>query len=205
LKHVFLGLSLLIAGGCFYGPAISNTYDFSQVGKIELLPIEDHSYLSGSGDLVSASITHNFLKYGFKVNEGDFRNTTIFVNSSPQSLELKCIITDYTDSESIVVPYHYEDRGYVSTTVNQSTESNENAKNSNANSSTKTTTDAGTVQSGSRIEYTRARVGVNLKLIDMDTGALVWSNSYWYSSFDIHRATEICVRHSINQLKKLFK
>jgi len=204
LKHFILCLNLIIAGGCFYGPAISDTYDFSQVGKIELLPIDDHSYLSGSGELVTANITHNFLKYGFKVNEGDFQNTTIFVSPAPRSLELKCIITNYTDSESIVVPYHYEDRGYVSTTVNQSTESNETAKNSKANSSTKTTTDGGSIQSGSRIEYTRARVGINLKLIDMDTGALVWSNSYWYSSFDIHSATEICVRNSINQLRKLF-
>lgn len=190
--------------GCFSGPAISHTYDFSQVGKIELLPVDDHAYLSGSGDLVSSSLTHNFLKYGFKVNEGDFQNTTILINSDPKSLELKCIITDYTDSESIIVPYHYEDRGSVTTTVKQSTQTDESSKNPKATSSTETTTDGGSVQAGSRIEYTRARVGIILKLNDLETGSLVWSNTYWYSGLDVHNAREICVRNSINQLRKLF-
>ena len=89
--------------------------------------------------------------------------------------------------------------------MSQSASANANTDNAETSSSTTTKIDGGAISSGSKINYTRARVGIILKMRDKDTGSLVWSNSYWYSGLELHRTTEICVRNGINQVRKLFQ
>ena len=191
--------------GCGSSAAINSHYDFSQVGVIDLIPISDHSYMPGSGEMVQSSLTYNFLKYGFYVNESNTGGTQINVGNGGRTLALSCVITEFTDSEIIVVPYRFEERGSTKTTVNLSSEADADTDKAETTTSTSTTTDGGSVREGSRIDYTRARVGIILKMRDKDSGSLVWSNSHWYSGLELHRTTEVCIRNAVNQVSKLFK
>ena len=205
MKNLFLGISLISILGCGSNAAINSRYDFSQVGAINLIPISDHSYMSGSGEMVQSSLTYNFLKYGFYVNESNTGGTQINVGNGGRTLALSCVITEFTDSEIIVVPYRFEERGSTKTTVNLSSEADADTDKAETTTSTSTTTDGGSVREGSRIDYTRARVGIILKMRDKNSGSLVWSNSYWYSGLELHRTTEVCIRNGVNQVRKLFK
>ncbi len=206
MKKLFLFFPILFfSTSCYYGPAVNESYDFAQVGTIEIVPVKDHTYMTGSGEMVKTSLSHNFLKYGFNVHEAEEVGSQISIGNGEQTLELSCIITEYTDAELIVVPYRYEDRGSTTTTVSQSASADADKDKSNTSSSTTTKTDGGAIHSGSKVDYTRARVGIMLKMRDADSGALVWSNSYWYSGLELHRATEICVRNGVNQVRKLFQ
>ena len=205
MKNLFLGISFMWILGCGSSAAINSHYDFSQVGVIDLIPISDHSYMPGSGEMVQSSLTYNFLKYGFDVNESNTGGTKINVGIGWRTLALSCVITEFTDSEIIVVPYRYEERGSTKTTVNLSSEADAETDKAETTTSTSTTSDGGSVREGSRIDYTRARVGIILKMRDKDSGSLVWSNSYWYSGLELHRTTEVCIRNGVNQVRKLFQ
>ena len=205
MKKLFLFIPLLWMWGCWSGPAVNPYFDFNQVGVIELIPISDHSYMPGSGEMVQSSLTYNFLKYGFDVNESNTLGTKINVGNGGRTLALSCVITEFTDSEIIVVPYRYEERGSTKTTVNLSSETDADSDKAETSTSTSTTTDGGSLREGSRIDYTRARVGIILKMRDKDSGSLVWSNSYWYSGLELHRTTEVCIRNGVNQVRKLFQ
>ena len=190
---------------CYSNPAIKSSYNFSSVESIEILKVEDHSYLQGSGKMINNSISYNFLKLGFDVSESSDQNNFINLGKGNKKLILSCIITDFTDSELIIVPYKYENRGYTETVLNQSlADSKKNKKDADLLTSTSTKTHGGSVTEGSKIEYSRAKVGIILTMKDKVTGDLVWSNSYWYSGLELHTATETCVRNGITQLGKLF-
>ena len=53
--------------------------------------------------LFHRNIAHSFLKYGFDVKEDENGILIVNVGNGNQTLELSCIITDFTDSELIVV------------------------------------------------------------------------------------------------------
>ena len=58
---------------CWSGPespAIQTGYNFDNVGKLLLNIVSDHSNMLGSGAMVSNSLAHNFLKYGYAVKIG---------------------------------------------------------------------------------------------------------------------------------------
>ena len=202
LKFIIL-ICFLIS--CYNNPAINSSYNFFNVRSIEILPVEDHSYLQGSGKMISKSISYNFLKLGFNVNEPNNQNNFIFIGNGNKKLILSCTITEFTDSELIIVPYKYENRGYTETVLNQSSsDSEKNKKNIDLHTTSSTKTHSGSVSEGSKVEYSRAKVGIILTMKDKHTGNLVWSNSYWYSGLELHKVTESCVRQGISQLGKLF-
>ena len=195
---------------CWLGPespAVQTGYNFDGVGKLLLNIVSDHSNMLGSGAMVSNSLTHNFLKYGYAVSESNNNLYEIQINQKKSSLNLSCTITEFTDSEMIVVPYRNEDRGYTKTVVQQSLdmdEEKEQAQSSQLQTST-TTTHAGKVREGNRVEYTQSKVGIMLKMTDKTSGAIVWSNSYWYSGLELQRTIDLCIKSSVLQIKKLFQ
>ena len=195
---------------CWLGPespAVQTGYNFDDVGKLLLISVSDHSNMLGSGAMVSNSLTHNFLKYGYAVSESNNNLYEIQINQKINSLDLSCTITEFTDSEMIVVPYRNEDRGYTKTVVQQSLgidDEKEKAQSSQLQTST-TTTHAGKVREGNRVEYTQSRVGIMLKMTDKTSGAIVWSNSYWYSGLELQRTIDLCIKSSVLQIKKLFQ
>ena len=199
-------IALLLLFSCWSGsenPAVQSKYDFSGVGILQVNKISDHSSMLGSGEMVLNRITHNFLKYGYSVNESNDNLFEVEISSGKLSLELSCIITEFTDSEMIVVPYRHEDRGYTKTVVQQSSDQDKEKEKSQSQTST-TTTHAGKVRQGNRVEYTQSKVGVMLKMIDQDSGDMVWSNSYWYSGLELQRTIDLCIKNGVVQIKKLF-
>ncbi len=209
-KKIFLSCIYIIALSCwssFQNPAVDSNYDFRQVGKLKINKIKDYPGVLGSGKMIMNSITYNFLKYGYSVSESDNDdNNIITIGQGDKILELSCIITKYTDSEMIIVPYRYEDRGYVKTTVEQSLdtdEENQKSVSSQSQSST-TTTHGGKVSQGKRVEYSQTKIGVMLKMVDQSSENLVWSNSYWYSGLEMQRTVDYCIKNCVVQIKKLF-
>ena len=203
-------ITIFLLFSCWSGPespAVQTGYNFDNVGKLLLNFVSDHSNMLGSGAMVSNSLTHNFLKYGYAVSESNNNLYEIQINQKKSSLNLSCTITEFTDSEMIVVPYRNEDRGYTKTIVQQSLDMDkekEKAQSSQLQTST-TTTHAGKVREGNRVEYTQSKVGIMLKMTDKTSGAIVWSNSYWYSGLELQRTIDLCIRNSVLQIKKLFQ
>ena len=63
---------LFLLFSCWSGPgdpAILSKYDFDNVGRLYVKNIRDHSNMLGSGSMILNSVTHNFLKYGYPINE----------------------------------------------------------------------------------------------------------------------------------------
>ena len=204
-------LASLLAGflniGCWNRPAVNPNYDFSTVGAIYLKPVYDHAVINGSGEIIESNLSFIFMKYGYDVSQTTEEGTSIHIrNEGTRTLNLICTITEFTDSEVIIVPYRLEDRGRTETTVTQLAESDAIDNQAGATTtSTTTTAYVGSVHESGRIEYTRAQVGIILKMTDQRTGRLVWSHSYWYSGLELHRTAETCVRNAINQMMKLFQ
>lgn len=205
MKKTLLLFYSLIFTSCWvnsHSPAININYDFKNVGKLIIEEIEDFSNSPRSGEMVFANLTHNFLKFGYDVNK-----SIVTIEKNKKELKLSCIITEFTDSKMVVVPYRHEDRGYTKTIVEQSSKNeDESGKLAKDQSQTSTvTTHAGGVREGNKVEYSQCRVGVLLKLTDVNTETLVWSNSYWYSGLEMQRTIELCLKNLVYQLAKIFK
>ena len=205
MKNTLLLFYSLIFTSCWvnsHSPAININYDFKNVGKLIIEEIEDFSNSPRSGEMVFANLTHNFLKFGYDVNK-----SIVTIEKNKKELKLSCIITEFTDSKMVVVPYRHEDRGYTKTIVEQSSKNeDESGKLAKDQSQTSTvTTHAGGVREGNKVEYSQCRVGVLLKLTDVNTETLVWSNSYWYSGLEMQRTIELCLKNLVYQLAKIFK
>ena len=208
IKKISLVFFFILLFSCWNNsldPAINSKFNFREVGTLEIDFINDHSSLSGSGDMVLSSLTYNFLKYGYNVNISERENSTITLGTGSKVLLLSCLITEFTDSKVIVVPFRHEDKGYTKTVVTQSSKEDKEEKQESSQSQTSTTTThAGKVKEGQRVTYTQSRVGIILKMIDKNTGDLVWSNSFWYSGLELQRTIESCVKTGVSQIKKLF-
>ena len=199
----------LIFFSCWSGPqnpAINSSYIFSNVGKIEIHEILDYITAPGSGHIVLSSLTYNFLKYGYTINEGENNKSLVLINKGNQTLKMFCTITEYTDSERIIIPYRDEDRGYTKTIIEQSINPEKDSKNSKSSQlhSSSTLTHSGKLKVGNRIEYTQNKVGIMLKMVDKDTGDLVWSNSYWYSGLEMQRTIDSCIKNFVLHIKNIF-
>ena len=204
-KALYFFLILLASNSCSHVPAINEAYDFSMVNKISIDKIADYPKRPGSGQVMVDNISFIFMKNGFNVSQLANNRTTINLNDTGENnLTLTCTLTEYTDRETILIPYRVEDRGSIETTITQSSESDGNDQNAIATTSTTTTTDGGSIQESRKLEYTQARVGVILKLKDEKTGLLVWTHSYWYSGIELSSTARVCARNSVGLISKLF-
>ena len=206
LKHnLFFGLTIIFFS-CWNVPAVNNKYDFSQVSKIKLRKITDHSYKPGSGQIMEDNLSFMFMKHGYDVSQTEKNGTIINLNENAKSsLLLTCTLTEFTDRETILVPYRIEDRGSIETIITQSSESTKNENNAKATTSTTTTTDGGSIQESGRVEYTQARVGIFLKMTDENSGLLVWSHSYWYSGLELPRTAQVCAKNAVGLINQLLE
>jgi len=192
--------------GCWNAPAVNTNYDFSQISSIRLNKIIDYSNKPGSGQIMEDNLSFMFMKNGYDVSQTKRDGTIININNLQNNkLILNCTLTEFTDRQTILVPFRIEDRGSIETVITQSTESDEKNNNAMATTSTTTTTDGGSIQESGRVEYTQARVGILLKMTDENTGLLVWSHSYWYSGIELPRTAQVCAKNSIGQLNQLLE
>jgi len=189
---------------CFYQPVINKNYNFKNVNSIEVLPIDDFKNIIGSGNMIETSLDYNFLKYNFELSDKKNKKSILIDNFSEQTLLLSCVITNYTESESLIIPYRDENRGYTETTVNQSREEDEES-NKRQFLATTTTTYAGDIVQGSRIEYSQSRISLIFTLKDKVSGKIVWSKSSWYNGLDLQKTINMCLKESVNEIKKILK
>tara|TARA_Y100001970_G_scaffold177006_1_gene215670 strand:- start:91 stop:717 length:627 start_codon:yes stop_codon:yes gene_type:complete len=205
VKHRLFCL-IIILFSCWNAPAINTKYDFSQINNIKLKKIEDHSYEIGSGQIMEDNLSFMFMKHGYDVSQTEKNGTIINLNENAKSsLLLTCTLTEFTDRETILVPYRIENRGSTETIVTQSTEAGKKDDSAIATTSTTTTTDGGSLQESGRIEYTQARVGIFLKMIDENSGLLVWSHSYWYSGLELTRTAQVCAKNAVGLINQLLE
>ena len=204
-KAIYFFLILLYSNSCSHAPAINETYDFSTVNTINIDKIADYPKRPGSGQIMEDNLSFIFMKNGFNVSQLADNSTVINLNNKGnKNLSLSCTLTEYTDRETILIPYRVEDRGTIETIITQSSESNGDDQNAIATTSTTTTTDGGSIQESRKLEYTQARVGIILKLKDEETGLLVWTHSYWYSGIELPSTAQVCARNSVGLISKLF-
>jgi len=204
-KAIYFFLILLYSISCSHAPAINEAYDFSIVNTIKIDKISDYPKRLGSGQIMEDNLSFIFMKNGFNVSQLNNNSTVINLNDEgKKNLLLSCTLTDYTDRETILIPYRVEDRGSIETIITQSSKSNGDDQNAIATTSTTTTTDGGSIQESRKLEYTQARVGIILKLKDEETGLLVWTHSYWYSGIELSSTAQICARNSVRLISKLF-
>jgi len=204
-KTTYFYLILLFSNNCSHAPAVNETYDFSKVNTININKIADFTKRPGSGQIMEDNLSFIFMKNGFNVSQLNNNSTVINLNDKGEkNLSLSCTLTEYTDRETILIPYRVEERGSIETIITQSSESNGDEQNAIATTSTTTTTDGGSIQESRKLEYTQARVGIILKLKDEETGLLVWTHSYWYSGIELSSTAQICARNSVGLISKLF-
>ena len=206
LKHyLFFGL-IMIFLSCWNTPAVNVNYDFSQIKSIKLKKIIDHSYKTGYGQIMEDNLSFMFMKHGYDVSQTEKNGTIINLNEHGKSnLSLSCTLTEFTDRETILVPYRIEDRGSIETVITQSSQAGKDEDNAIATTSTSTTTDGGSIQESGRVEYTQARVGIFLKMTDEKYGLLVWSHSYWYSGLELPRTTQVCAKNAVKAINQLLE
>ena len=126
MKQKLLIPLFLIFSSCWinsHSPAINKRYNFKNVNTINIDIIEDFSNAPRSGEMIFANLTHNFLKFDFDINE-----SIVKIGNGKSELLLSCVITEFTDSKMVVVPYRHEDRGYTKTVIRQLSENDEGNK-----------------------------------------------------------------------------
>ena len=189
---------------CWNLPAVNTNYNFKEISQIKLNKIIDFNGHPGSGQIIEDNIALMFMKKGYDVSSRKEGKTYININNKNQkSVTLHCTITEYTDREIIVIPFRIEDRGSIETVITQSAGSNKNKDNTIATTSTTTTNDGGSIHESGKVEYTQARVGIIIKIIDDISGLLVWSHSYWYNGIELTRTSQICAKNSVQLISKL--
>ena len=205
MNKSLLSFILFFYFSCFYQPAINKNYNFKKVQLIEVLSINDFKGIVGSGEMIESSLDYNFLKYNFELSEKKNKKSILINNLSNQILLLSCVITNYTESESLIIPYRDENRGYTETTVNQSREEDEESNRKEFLASSTTKTHAGNIVQGSRIEYSQSRISLIFTLKDKISGKIVWSKSSWYNGLDLQRTINMCLKENVNEIKKILK
>ena len=64
-----------------------------------------------------------FMKNGFNVSQTSNNSTVISLNEQGiNTLKLSCTLTEYTDRETILIPYRVEDKGSIETVITQTTD-----------------------------------------------------------------------------------
>ena len=203
--NLFFGITIIFFS-CWNVPAVNNKYDFSQINNIKLKKITDHSYKPGSGQIMEDNLSFMFMKHGYDVSQTEKNGTIINLNENAKSnLLLTCTLTEFTDRETILVPFRVEDKGSIETIITQSTGAGKSADNAIATTSTTTTTDGGSIQESGRVEYTQARVGIFLKMTDENSGLLVWSHSYWYSGLALSGTAKVCAKNAVKLINRLLE
>ena len=198
-----IGFILLIFSiSCYNNSAISNSYNFKNVKSIKILPIKDFRDIAGSGEMVESSLIYNFLKYEFELHQ-NIEKFVLINNAKENILLLSCLITQYKESDRIILPYRNEDRGYVETTINQSTDQNGKNQKSEMISSSTTKTHSGNIIEGSKIEYTESRVSLVFNLRDNNSGKIVWSNTSWYNGLELQKTINMILKENINEIRKI--
>lgn len=227
MKRIFTGVLLLVFYSCTEKPVVKPGFDFSQVQTVVVFPTSDFKYFPDSGTIINKSIVYHLMKIGIDVTEREaapaiikeaaltqtgITKNTIDVNLTSSDIILICTLTDFKDSEVVVIPVTTKNQGSTVTTVESVEEpvvskddSGEETVHYETTKTKTVTADKGSYIETEKIEYVPSKVGVNVQLLDANNGDVLWTNSYWYSSLSLSGAVDQCVYGALKPLKKLLE
>ena len=108
---LFLCTFIFFNSNCTNPPAINDKYDFNSVKSIKIDKISDYLNFPGSGKIMEDNLSFIFMKNGFNVSQTNNNSTVISLNEQGiNTLNLSCTLTEYTDRETILIPYRIEDK-----------------------------------------------------------------------------------------------
>jgi len=197
-------------------------YDFSKIHTVSIAPINDFESFPGSGEIVSRSLIHQFMKLGLNVVErekleqlyeeaaisqvstssGDYK-----ISLSSPDVFFVCTITEFTDHLVVVIPISTMNKGR---TVTEIVEESEPVLTDDEEIEYKTTTTEtvtnyeGDITESKQIKYINSAVGINVQMISKETGEILWSSNYRYTSLSLSDAVFRCTAGVVNPLKKVF-
>ncbi len=185
-KITILLLFFIFTIGCGIRVAIKKDYNFSSIHRIAVLNFSNYYTDINSGRVVADEFVHQLIKSGFDVVERSELDTllrekklagttNISVNSAKSIGKILGVDTFITGTVTKFIPDNKE-RIYFKD-------------------------EQGNIQEETFL--IEAEVGVTARMIDVNTGYIVWSASYNYEGFDIESSVSTVVSTLLNSLNKL--
>jgi len=161
-KLIFLILNFLLLTGCAPYLAYKKDYDFSKIKKIAVLNFDSYIGFDSSGKVIRDETIRFLLSNNISVVEREKIDAVLKEKNFDYTKAGKILGADAILVGS-VNKYIPEKEDYVY------------FKNDNGNIDYE-------------VKYFDAEVGLSARLIDTETGEVVWSNIYTYESFDLESA-----------------
>jgi len=223
LRRICFGISLFFIA-CQPPVVVKPDFDFQTIKRLSVVPVRDISSFPGSGTIIYRSLVHQLLRIGIQVVERNdlsaitmeaaisqtMADNEFDLNLASPDAILICTISEYTNGHLIVIPVITEDKGRTVTTTTETTEpvaiGDGNSESEAAQITTITeeiTKIEGIITQTERLEYIDSRVSITLQMIHIETGDILWSNTYRYNSLSIAHAVAQCVYGAVKPLKKI--
>ncbi len=197
-KIIVVIFLLLSISNCVSRVAIKSDYDFSKIKRVGVLSFTDYRRQQGSGETVADEFIRQLIRKNIDVverihlenilKEQDL-NASGYINpqTAKKAGELLGVdvvitgtVTKYFAEDNYIFLLGTETLKFSNAII----ESNEELK--------------------TQLFVTNAQVGISVRMIDVETGSVVWANSYSYDAFDIQTAIEWTVSDLLNSLKKVW-
>lgn len=201
-------LSISACSRVHYG--IKSRYDFSKIKSVAVAGIKDYPEFKGSGEIVSGEVILGLIKRGYNVIErsklktlleehklalGGVLDTTAIRNIG-KITGVDTIITgsiiNYSTKRFFEVPIEISERGgeRLSFYYDPKKKSTIPIKIREADKKSRTV----------EIRTIDSSVGINLRMIDVESGSIIWAGSYSYNSLDISHAIAQVLDKILNTL-----
>lgn len=208
-KYIAVIIFLVSISGCVSRVAIKADYDFTKIKRIGVLSFIDYGEQKGSGEAVADEFIRQLIRKDLVVieriqlenilKEQDLSSSGYMnpqtIKKAGELLGVDVIIT------GTVTKYLPEDKyvvllGTKTKTVKITEFSDVERKNRKK------------IKTHERKEpqliVVNAEVGISARMIDVQTGTIVWANSYTYDAFDIETAMEWTVSDLLWSLRKVW-
>ena len=180
-------LFLALIFGCAPRTAIKKGYDFTKIARVGVLEFAGYEEEINSGDAVADGFMRELI----------FRGIDVIERERLESLlrEQHLAASKFLDPETVkeVGRISGVDALITGTVIRYIPEHKDTIYFTDENGEIK-----------SEVFLIGAEVGVSARMIDVETGLVVWASSYTYESFDIEGAIRGTVSTLLNSLKKVW-
>ncbi|RLD17812.1 MAG: hypothetical protein DRI36_02905 [Caldiserica bacterium] len=174
IRHLPFAICYLFISACAPYVAYKKDYDFKKIKKIAVLNFDSYIGFDSSGMVVRDEIIRHLIESGITVVERE-KIDKILKEREIDYKKIKKILGADAIITGSVIKYIPEKEEYVYFKDNE-----------------------GNLQY--EVKYFDAEVGVSARLIDTETGEIIWANTYTYESFDLEAALISCVRGLLRNL-----
>lgn len=198
MRSLLISLLIFTIGCSRLHYGIKSGYDFPKIKRVAVWNIQDYPEFKGSGEVITGQVILELIKDGYEVIERS-KLATLFeehklalsgvldagtIGKIGDLAGVDMIITgaiaEYLPKKFVEIPLEMSQRGgeRISSYYDPRTKSVIPIKVREADSEYKTV----------KIRTIESSVGLNLRMIDVKTGLIIWSGSYSYNSLDINHA-----------------